>query len=167
MRKLLFGKYPRAAVAGAICGLAGIPLIDAVAHATGRVQGNVSLVEFAMIFVALISIILALNFLAGALSQAIAPGKPSTQAEIITIGFVAGVALLLTEVIVFSAREVAILLDQSKMPSTSTEIPFIHVIFILMMVFLIVPASIINGIIAATGSLWYNGLKSGAKSEGQ
>ncbi|HEY3274427.1 MAG TPA: hypothetical protein VGJ92_11720 [Methanocella sp.] len=157
MREFLFGKYPRAAAAGAVCGMAGIPLMDAFAHATGRTQGTTAPVEFAMIFAAFISIMLALNFFAGALSQAIAPRNHGRPWEIAALGFVAGVALLLTEVIVFGAREIMELYNVSNQSATGTDILFIHLLFIAMIVILIVPASLINGTIAAAGSQWYGG----------
>jgi hypothetical protein len=164
MREFLSGKYPRAAAAGAICGLAGIPLMDAVAHVTGRAQGHITSVEFAMIFAAFISIMLVLNLLAGAISQAITPGKPGGRRETFATGFVAGVALLLTEVLVYGSREVLVLLDSSA-PGTGGEIVFIHLLFILLLAIHVLPASFINGIIAAAGSAGYNELKRRAERE--
>jgi hypothetical protein len=118
-----------------------------------------------MIFAAFISIMLALNFLAGALSHAIAPRRPGSRAEIVATGFVAGVALLLTEVLVLGAREAAVVLDPSSAAGTGGDILLIHLLFVLMLAILVLPASFINGLVAAAGSIWYNELKHRAELE--
>lgn len=163
--RFITGNYARAIVAGIACGLAGIPIMDAFAHATGKGHGPFSFPDFLLTFVAFITALLVLNFLAGAISHAVASKPVRQPSEAVILGFVAGVALILTELSVFGIRIVSDILDTMNMEGTGSGVVLIDLLFLTMLAILILPGSAVNGVLAALGSLGYGRMMPGVPAD--